>query len=367
MKNLYSQSVFRQQPIALYQNSYGVIEYTAENDQGIPKVYLSPLIWILNSMRFRVPCALIYPPQCTSEFVGIFAHSRDEFDENGLRQAHILSNNLNMSLLVIECSSFGLSEEIRRQDSADPRVKPRFKRSSADADTNCRSEPISSDVWCHDIDAAYTYLTKYQNHSPSKILVIGRGIGSEPAVYCAKTQNIGGLILIAPTTSNLRFSFNFEDVNVPILDPSPCVDHRSQISCPVLFIRNDTDEVVPIYLAEKLMNKIGGDKYVEGHKSHSIVCEECLPEIVETSKGFFIRANRADTMMSCNNIRKVVLERTRKIRFPFFRKSRNPAFARGKSSDAVLAAQTKKLHSPTSRNNSFTAIVYNPALSDDQF
>lgn len=367
MQSLYSPSVFRQQPIALYQNSYGVIEYTAEDDEGDAKVHLSPLIWILNSIRFRVPCALIYPPKCTSEFVGIFAHSREEFDESGLRQAHILSNKLKMSFLVIECSGFGLSEKIRRQDSADPRVKSRFEEYSKDSHSKCQGERFPPNVWCHDIDAAYTYLTRYQNHPPSKILAIGRGIGSEPAVHCAKTGNIGGLILIAPTISNLRFSFNFEDVNVPIVDPSPNVDCTSQIPCPILFIRNDTDEVVPTHLAEKLMNKIRGNNYVKKCDNHNMVSKHCISEIVEIRRWFFNRSNHTSTMTSCNNDRNVAQERTRKMRFPFFQKFRDPAFVRGKSPDAGYSAQTKKLHPPTSRNNSFVALVENSLDSDDEF
>lgn len=254
MGQLYSHLVFRPPQICSYQSTNGQIKYVLPDDQGIPTVHSTDLIWLLNSMGFRIPCVFIRQPN--SEYVAIYAHQNAEDLGSSVRDAHTLSHRLGIDVLAFEYSGYGLSERPPRSQYHSSRSVHGHAVAPSLLDSDRSRAMPSEKACCSDILAAYTYLTNQCDVRPSKIIIFGRSIGSGPAVYCAATRNVGGLVLIAPIASAVRVPLKRLNVTLPFIDTFPNIDRASKIQCPVLVVHGDMDELVPKIHAEKLFGKI---------------------------------------------------------------------------------------------------------------
>ena len=95
-------------------------------------------------------------------------------------------------------------------------------------------------------------LTKL-NHKMPEIILLGKSIGSTPAINLASQaacQKLGGLILISPLASAVRCfsaSTKLPRFILAQLDSwmLPNIIHISDVSCPVQFIHGMQDDVVP--------------------------------------------------------------------------------------------------------------------------
>lgn len=257
MGQLYSHLVFRPPSVCTYQNTNGVLKYVVPDHEGLPQIHSAPLIWLLNSMRFRIPCVMIrqhHNPN--SEFVAIYAHQNGEDLGASVRDAHLISHSLGIDVLAFEYSGYGLSEKPRRTNHSHSRIISGVAVTPSEEDADRQRAEPSEKACCSDINAAYKYLTEQCNVSPNKIIIFGRSIGSGPAVYCAATRKVGGLVLIAPIASAVRVPLKHLNVTLPFIDTFPNIDRASKIRCPVLVIHGDMDELVPKLHAEKLFTKI---------------------------------------------------------------------------------------------------------------
>lgn len=167
----------------------------------------------------------------------------------------MISHGLGIDVLAFEYSGYGLSEKLPRthypSHSRDGHV---VTPSLLDEDRQ-RAGP-SEKACCSDITAVYLYLTQQCNVHPTKIIIFGRSIGSGPAVYCASTRTVAGLVLISPIASAVRVPLKKLNVTLPFIDTFPNIDRVSKITCPVLVVHGDMDELVPKLHAEKLLEKI---------------------------------------------------------------------------------------------------------------
>jgi abhydrolase domain-containing protein 17 len=95
-------------------------------------------------------------------------------------------------------------------------------------------------------------LTKL-NHKMQEIVLLGKSIGSTPAINLASQaacHQIGGLILVSPLASAVRCfsasskipSFILKELDAWML---PNIKHISDVSCPVQFVHGKNDDVVP--------------------------------------------------------------------------------------------------------------------------
>lgn len=173
-----------------------------------------------------------------AQYVILYAHQNAEDLGTSIQHAHALSVQLGVDVFAFEYTGYGLS---RRDPTA--------------SDTSRKAVPSERAVCC-DIDAAYDYLTQVSGIDPMKIVVVGRSIGSGPAVYLSTRRKIGGLVLIAPIASAVRVALKHINVTIPFVDTFPNIDRAAMIRCPVLVIHGDNDDIVPKIHGQRLFEKI---------------------------------------------------------------------------------------------------------------
>lgn len=236
MGQLYSHLVFRPPKIVSYQCIDGQLRYIYPDFENIPRVHSTPIIWLRNALNVRIPCVWIRNPK--AQYVILYAHQNAEDLGTSIQHAHALSVQLGVDVFAFEYTGYGLSRR-------DPKA----------SDTSRKVAPSERAVCC-DIDAAYDYLTQVSGVDPMKIVVVGRSIGSGPAVYLSTRRKVGGLILIAPIASAVRVALKGLNVTIPFVDTFPNIDRAAMIRCPVLVIHGDKDDIVPKIHGQRLFEKI---------------------------------------------------------------------------------------------------------------
>jgi alpha-beta hydrolase superfamily lysophospholipase len=113
-----------------------------------------------------------------------------------------------------------------------------------------RSEgtPSESRVYA-DIDAAYEYLVRELQVGPERIVAYGRSLGAGAAVDLAAHRRLGGLVLESPFLSAFRVM-----TRVPLFpfDKFRNAAKIGSVSCPVLIMHGEDDEIVPFWHGRRL-------------------------------------------------------------------------------------------------------------------
>lgn len=104
----------------------------------------------------------------------------------------------------------------------------------------------------HATNAAWKHLTKTLAIDPQRIIIIGRSVGSGPAVALASQQPHAGLVLISPFHSAFRCV-----TRVPLFlgDLFPNIERIPQIKTPLLIIHGERDRVIPFSQGRSLFEK----------------------------------------------------------------------------------------------------------------
>jgi fermentation-respiration switch protein FrsA (DUF1100 family) len=115
-----------------------------------------------------------------------------------------------------------------------------------------------------DESAAYDYLTINLKTPPDRIIILGRSVGTGPAVYLAARKPAAGLVLQSPFLSAFRVL-----TGIPILpfDKFPNARDIGKVHCPVLIIHGTADRVIGIWHGRKLFalaNEPKQSLWVEG-------------------------------------------------------------------------------------------------------
>jgi fermentation-respiration switch protein FrsA (DUF1100 family) len=100
-----------------------------------------------------------------------------------------------------------------------------------------------------DIDAAYDYLTGTLKTPPERIILLGKSVGSGPAVDLAARKPVAGLILESAFTSVFRVPFR---VRILPWDKFDNLAKLPKVHCPVLVIHGKSDGLVSVWHGEKL-------------------------------------------------------------------------------------------------------------------
>jgi fermentation-respiration switch protein FrsA (DUF1100 family) len=99
--------------------------------------------------------------------------------------------------------------------------------------------------------AAYDYLTGSLHTAPERIIILGRSVGSGPALYLAARRPVAGLILQSPFVSAFRVV-----TRIPLLpfDKFPNYKEIRRVHVPVLIIHGERDSVIAIWHGKKLFD-----------------------------------------------------------------------------------------------------------------
>jgi fermentation-respiration switch protein FrsA (DUF1100 family) len=100
-----------------------------------------------------------------------------------------------------------------------------------------------------DENAAYDYLTVNLQIPPDRIVILGRSVGSGPAVHIVARRPVAALILQSPFLSAFRVL-----TRIPILpfDKFPNYKEIGRVHCPVFIMHGANDAVIPIWHAQEL-------------------------------------------------------------------------------------------------------------------
>lgn len=221
------------------------MSYICQNAAGEPTVRSAELVWLRTEPGSIIPAAWVR--KTGSEYVALFAHSNGDDLGNAMVEAQRLSDALELSVLAFDYTGYGLSE-----------LAPRGCRDGApipsglDADRN-RATP--SEVGCYaDIDAAYNYLRA--KIPATRIVLVGRSIGSGPVVNLAARMPVAGVVLVAPIASAVRVALQRVRVTLPLIDTFANIDKVARIACPVLVVHGARDELVPVRHAQLLVARV---------------------------------------------------------------------------------------------------------------
>lgn len=119
-------------------------------------------------------------------------------------------------------------------------------------------------VLYEDETAAYDFLTVNLKVPPERIILLGRSVGSGPAVHVAARKPVAGLVLQSPFLSAYRAL-----TRIPLLpfDRFPNYKDIRRVHCPVLIVHGTRDTVISPWHGKKLFDLAGEPKkflWVEG-------------------------------------------------------------------------------------------------------
>lgn len=97
------------------------------------------------------------------------------------------------------------------------------------------------------IEAAYIYLTDEMMVDPSRIICMGRSIGSGPTVdIVSRRREIRGMVLMSPIESGMAIFGNVSAQLGYNIDIFRNYEKITEVSCPVLVMHGRDDQIVPI-------------------------------------------------------------------------------------------------------------------------
>lgn len=100
-----------------------------------------------------------------------------------------------------------------------------------------------------DVDAAFCYLTNTLGRNASRVIVMGRSVGSGPSVYLASRTAVAGLILDSGFTSAFRVMTH---ARIAPFDRFDNVARIRRVSAPILLIHGTADRTIPPWHARSL-------------------------------------------------------------------------------------------------------------------
>lgn len=108
-----------------------------------------------------------------------------------------------------------------------------------------------------DIEAAYGYLTGKLGVDTSKVILLGRSVGSAVALDLASKKQPAGLILESPFLTAFR---TLTRIPISPFDKFKNNAKIGKVTCPKLFIHGRSDRIVPFTHGKKLFDMAGEPK-----------------------------------------------------------------------------------------------------------
>ena len=119
-----------------------------------------------------------------------------------------------------------------------------------------RSEgQVSEEGTYRDARGALDYVLSRRNVKPEKIVYFGRSLGAAVAVWLATHHQPSGLILESPFTSvkdMAKKAFPLLPLHLLVRTKYDSLSKIGKVSCPLLVLHGERDEIVPISQGQKL-------------------------------------------------------------------------------------------------------------------
>lgn len=107
----------------------------------------------------------------------------------------------------------------------------------------------------------YDFLSKRENISGARIVVMGRSLGTGVAVYLAQQREVGGLILVSPYDSLARVAksvYPWVPVSLLLRHRFDSLSRAPSLKTPLLVLAADEDSIIPFRHSRELLEHWGG-------------------------------------------------------------------------------------------------------------
>jgi abhydrolase domain-containing protein 17 len=171
-------------------------------------------------------------------------------------------------------------------------------------------EPTEKNM-CEVADAAMYYACNTLGHKMHTITIVGRSLGSIPAVYLAsqrRNAGLGGLVLVSALASGARCVLPCAYIPDSILQSLDSVFggnilRMAEVQCMVLLIHGDCDKEVPLENAQALLKKCHcwclPQLYVVKGGGHNDLSDRYGKEIVRQINAFKEQSAETARLRSC--------------------------------------------------------------------
>ncbi len=119
--------------------------------------------------------------------------------------------------------------------------------------------------------ATYEFIIDKLQRRPEEIVLVGRSVGSGPAVQLAAHNPVGGLVLESGFTSIFRVA-----TRIPLLpfDKFDNLHKITSLTCPILIIHGTRDSIIPTYHGRQLYERAPAPKmhfFVDGAQHNNVL------------------------------------------------------------------------------------------------
>ena len=218
--------------ISRYKNDLIFIPKHTKNELGnIKKIYKEGENVNNSVPGSHIPCLFMYSKKKpdTNKFL-IYFHGNAEDIFNSINSLDLLKNIIPYNVIAVEYPGYSLY----------------FSEKSA--------ATIEDDALI-----VFDFLVRELQVNPKDITVLGRSIGSGPAVYISAHREPAALVLISPFKSLRDTAESIIGIfKVILADRFKNIELISKVTCPTLFIHGQKDELINFKHSIELSKKISG-------------------------------------------------------------------------------------------------------------
>ena len=194
---------------------------------GDELIYIPRLLKITDTQDY-IPCLFLQDQsnKKSKNFILLFhGNAEDIFGARALGEK--LCSQLYMNIIIIEYPGYSI---YKTKDS-------------------------NSNIILENTTIVYDYIKAKFNLNDNNIYILGRSIGSSPAIYLASKRKPNALFVISGFSSIKEVAKNLVGpLNVLLKDRFFSIDYIKNVTCPVLFVHGQKDPLIPFKETLKLKN-----------------------------------------------------------------------------------------------------------------
>ena len=178
-----------------------------------------------NTKIEHIPCLLLKDLKSKSKNFLLFFHGNAEDIFGAKVMADKLRMKLNINILIIEYPGYSLYT----------------------------STPKSSETLLENTTIVYDFIKNTFKLNDNNIYVLGRSIGTSPAIYLSSVKKPNALFIISAFTSIKAVAKNLVGpLNILLKDRFFSLEYIKKVTCPIMLIHGQSDPLIPFSETLKL-------------------------------------------------------------------------------------------------------------------
>ena len=212
-----------------------------------------------NYIKKYIPCLFIQEYNQCSKFL-IFFHGNAEDIFISELFGQLISENLNMNVIIVEYPGYSIYDEEK-----------------------------SAETMCEDSILIFNFIKEKFNLKDEDIYVLGRSLGTGPAIYLASKVKLNSLFLISPFKSIKSLFGIFSKLF--LLDIFKSIDIIKEVNCPLKIIHGKEDPLINPSHTEELMKILESLDPINNINEKSII-ENMTHNEMDIDKDIFGEINK---------------------------------------------------------------------------